>query len=203
LAGYFTESEIKTKRAVIVVHGVGAHPDWPEIIYPLRVGLTTMGWSTLSIQMPILANGAEAQAYAPLFAELDGRFNAAIVYLDNEGYTKISIVAHSMGAAMAMHFLSSQKAQPIGASVMIGMGSGISGTVIDTLLALERSTVPILDIYGSDDLETVLKSSKLRAKSDDIEAIRYIQQEVGGADHFFQGYEDLLLEKVSHWLKSN
>ncbi|MCW8955682.1 MAG: alpha/beta hydrolase family protein, partial [Gammaproteobacteria bacterium] len=44
----------KPKGAVIIMHGRGYHPNWPELVYPLRTGLTEHGWHTLSIQMPVL-----------------------------------------------------------------------------------------------------------------------------------------------------
>ena len=47
-----TESESETKKAAIVVHGLGVHPDWSGVIQPLRVSLTKQGYHTLSIQMP-------------------------------------------------------------------------------------------------------------------------------------------------------
>jgi hypothetical protein len=54
--GIYTEAEKDKSRAVIVMHGTGIHPDWQQVIQPLRVGLTEHNWNTLSIQMPILPN---------------------------------------------------------------------------------------------------------------------------------------------------
>ena len=48
---------------IILIHGIGAHPAWPEIIEPLRTTLPEHGWSTMSLQMPILGNEANAQDY--------------------------------------------------------------------------------------------------------------------------------------------
>ena len=56
-----------SRKAAIVMHGTGVHPDWPTVVQPLRVGLTDSGWHTLSIQMPILANEAEHAAYAAIY----------------------------------------------------------------------------------------------------------------------------------------
>ena len=42
------------RRAVIVLHGRGFHPDWAEVAAPLRVELPEHGWETLSLQMPVL-----------------------------------------------------------------------------------------------------------------------------------------------------
>lgn len=50
-----------SEKALIVMHGTGVHPNWDQVIRPLRVELTTRGWNTLSIQMPVLANDAARQ----------------------------------------------------------------------------------------------------------------------------------------------
>lgn len=59
--GLFTEAATEpVKGAVIVIHGVGVHPDWQDVVAPLRTGLPEHGWATLSIQMPILAKQSAA-----------------------------------------------------------------------------------------------------------------------------------------------
>lgn len=56
--GVLTEGDADSGRAVLLVHGIGVHPNWPDVIYPLRAGLLEAGITSLSIQMPILANEA-------------------------------------------------------------------------------------------------------------------------------------------------
>ena len=48
----------KAQAGVVVVHGLGVHPDW-GLINPLRSQLSEQGYATLSVQMPVLA----AEAY--------------------------------------------------------------------------------------------------------------------------------------------
>jgi pimeloyl-ACP methyl ester carboxylesterase len=199
--GIFTEAGGDSKQAVILVHGIGVHPDWPEVINPLRVGLVTEGWSTLSIQMPILANGVEPQAYAPLFPELAGRFDSAISYLNQQGIQNISIVAHSMGAAMSASFLARKEAG-IKSFVTIGTGAGIPETEINSLTDLRGINIPMFDIYGSEDLTSVLESASDRALAAEFKNNNYSQLVVDGAEHFFSGYESDLINKVSIWLSS-
>ena len=38
--GIYTEAAEDKGRSVIVMHGTGIHPDWQQVIQPLRVGLT-------------------------------------------------------------------------------------------------------------------------------------------------------------------
>ena len=185
---------------VIVVHGIGAHPNWPEVIHPLRSQLPEQGWTTLSIQMPILENQAEAVDYEPLFAEVAPRFEAAITYLRQQGIENIVIVAHSMGAAMSSHYLASQPNHPVRAFVGIGMNQNRIETM-DNASNLTKIKIPVLDLYGSNDLKGVLASIEKRAtgaaKADNNQ---YQQIEVEGADHFFNGKADLLVERVGDWL---
>jgi hypothetical protein len=50
----YTPSETNTKRAALIVHGLGVHPDWAQVIQPLRVALSEKGWHTLSVQITTL-----------------------------------------------------------------------------------------------------------------------------------------------------
>ena len=75
---------------------------------------------------------------------------------------------------------------------------------MNSALAVEKITVPVLDIYGSRDLDGVLNTVKTRAaaarKSGSGD---YRQTEVEGADHFFVGVEDDLTRRVYGWLKAH
>ena len=60
----------------------------------------------------------------------------------------------------------------------------------------------MLDIYGEDDLDTIIASIDDRAESAKKAGNKkYTQVEVEGANHFFDGKEDALLEAVAGWLK--
>ena len=71
-----TEGDKSSGRAVVLVHGIGVYPNWPDVIYPLRAGLLEQGITTLSLQMPILANDADEREYGLLFPEVPGRFES-------------------------------------------------------------------------------------------------------------------------------
>ena len=49
----------KAQSGVIVVHGLGLHPDW-GLNGVLRSQLSDQGYATLSVQMPVLAADAKA-----------------------------------------------------------------------------------------------------------------------------------------------
>lgn len=199
--GIFSPAENAGGRAVILVHGIGAHPNWADVIYPLRDALLQHEITSLSVQMPILANDAEPLDYVPLFDEVAARLNAAIDYLKDAGYGNIAIVSHSMGSSMVAHYLSQESQQRISGWVAIGMGPGMDNTSIDNLAALESISLPILDLYGSADLEQVLASAEKRAGAAQKQAGHsYRQVRVEGANHFFQGKEAALGRAVLDWL---
>jgi len=202
--GIYTPADDGGKRAVILMHGIGVHPNWPDVIYPLREALLENEITSLSIQMPILENDAADGAYAPLYEEAPGRIQAAIEYLKKSGYTKIDLVGHSLGARMAAYYLSRENADSLNSAVFIGLGNSSSGSWPESIDALANLRVPVLDLYGSKDLDIVLNTVQQRAASGGKNKSGiYRQIEVDGANHFFQGNEDDLKSVVIDWLKSS
>lgn len=198
--GILTDGDGGRERAVILLHGIGVHPNWPDVIYPLREALLEHGTTSLSIQLPILANDAESGAYAPLFAEVPARIDAAIEHLAAAGYRSVILVAHSMGASMAAHYLARGAHNAVDSAVLIGMGPGLDGTA--NIDALARISLPMLDLYGGADLPAVLESTDRRAAAGLAGAGQaYRQVGVKGANHFFQGHERALEEQVIGWLE--
>ena len=199
--GIYTEAEQDKSRAVIVMHGTGIHPDWQQVIQPLRVGLIEYDWNTLSIQMPILPNEAEYPEYAPLYDEVAPRINAAIEYLKGNGSTDIVLIGHSQGAAMAAYYLSTSK-KDVKGFVAVGMGAFADDPRMNSTKALEKIRVPVLDIYGENDLEAILKSTSARAEAAATAGNKqYTQVKFPGADHFFEGKENELIEQIAGWLE--
>ena len=198
--GIYTEAGEDNSRAVIVMHGTGIHPDWQQVVQPLRVGLTEHDWNTLSIQMPVLPNEAEYPEYAPLYDEVAPRVDAAIKYLQANGSSNIVLIGHSQGAAMTAYYLSTSK-QDVNGFVAIGMGSFADDPRMNSIKALEKINVPVLDLYGGEDLENILESSGARADSAKKAGNKnYTQVKLSGANHFFDGKEDELVESVAEWL---
>ncbi len=52
LALYQPQNRAQPMGAVLIVHDLGQHPDWPHVVRPLRQGLPDQGWHTLSIMLP-------------------------------------------------------------------------------------------------------------------------------------------------------
>jgi pimeloyl-ACP methyl ester carboxylesterase len=199
--GIYTEAAEDKGRTVIVMHGTGIHPDWQQVVQPLRVGLTEHNWHTLSIQMPVLHNEAEYIEYAPLYDEVMPRIEAAIKYLKDNGTKDIVLVGHSQGASMPAYSLSNNGHDVTG-FVAIGMGAYADDERMNSIKALEKIKIPVLDIFGSEDLETVVSSIDDRAAAAKKAGNRnYTQVKVPGANHMFDGKEDALVEAIAGWLE--
>ena len=192
--GLLTEADPAKENAIVVLHGIGAHPDWPQVINPLRVQLADQGWTTLSVQLPVLDNEAAAEDYAPLDAEAEPRILAAVEYLKQTGAKGIYIVAHSMGSRMASYFLAHTKAEVKG---FVGVGMNVG-----TVQYLSEIQIPMLDLYGSSDLDGVLGSASDRTAASAGNST-YSSRVVEGADHFFNEMDDTLVEVVVEWLDAN
>ena len=199
--GILTEGDTDSGRAVILLHGSGVHPNWPDVIYPLREALLENEITSLSIQMPILPNEAEDSEYRDLYPEVPWRLQAAVDFLKDSGYSRIDIVGHSSGARMADYYLAQESTDGVNSAVLIGMGS--SNAWPECIDALARLRVPVLDLYGGKDLDTVLNTVQDRANSGQKNKSGiYRQIRVDEANHFFQGHEDELKSIVIDWLQS-
>lgn len=185
----WTEAE-KPRGAIILAHGRGWNPDF-ELYGVLRVKLAEQGYSTLSIQLPILGGGAKIGDYIPTYPEAAERFALSADWLKAKGYNNISIVSHSLGATMANQYLINARETRVKAWVFIG--------IINGLEEMFRIKIPVLDVYGSKDWEvTQVGAYERRRQIEKIERSRQVV--VPDALHFFEQKEDELVKVVITWL---
>ncbi|MEK7875731.1 MAG: DUF3530 family protein [Pseudomonadota bacterium] len=179
------------RAAVITVHGMGVHPDW-ALIGALRSGLSEQGYATLSVQMPVLAADAKADAYLPLFPDAAERLHAAVAFLKAKGHRKIAIASHSLGSRMSNFFLVGTPDPGVAAWISIGI-------VPSEFAEPGKLRLPVLDIYGEHDFSQVLQQAEARANA--LRTLRGSAQiEVAGADHYFGGSESELVRRVRQFL---
>lgn len=180
-----------SRGALVLMHGLGLHPDW-GLMGELRTLLPERGYTTLSIQMPVLAADASPVEYPKIFGEARERIAAAIAYLRGRGARRIAIVSHSMGARMAEDFLRRNRAAPLAAWIPLSISSGR----FDEIASLP---FPIFDIYGQKDLEPVLGGADARAAV--LRGIHGSKQAmVYGAGHFYAGKERELADLIARLL---
>lgn len=187
---------------VIVLHGMGSNPNAPQIIAPLRDQLAELGWISLAIQLPLAPTGASIDDYLALINEASPRIQAAVDYSRNT-YPSLPcfIVAHSLGAVMATQYLSTQQESKCQAAVMIGLPTLASDLPeAQSLSLLEKIQLPVLDIYGSQDLASVQKTASSRAATIMESNPLSRQVEIIGADHSFTGLDEVLIRAIHSWL---
>ncbi|MCW8906045.1 MAG: alpha/beta hydrolase family protein [Sedimenticola sp.] len=201
LAIHTRESTGYSHGAAIILHGRGAHPDWVDVVNPLRSELPEYGWQTLSIQLPVAAADASDWVYRELIPEAGPRIAAAVDYLKQQGVSNLVLVGHSLGARMGLEYLATGAPEELRAFVAVGLPADPQRPQEGALQALRQVKVPMLDIFGSRDLESVLGSARARSlAAREADLVDYRQTPVEGADHFFRGLSDTLVARVRAWL---
>lgn len=190
----FADSPPPAKTAIVLVHGVGVHPDH-GIIGALRVKLNDAGYATLAIQMPVQGNEAKIEEYYPLvFDEAAERIAVAGRWLQDKGYRQIVLLSHSMGAWMANEYLINSQTTPYVAWVCMGITGRITSPTAVKL--------PTLDIYGENDLEPARRAAPWRRMMKLFMASGSEQVQVAGADHFYAGRENDAAAEIVRFLQA-
>ena len=187
--GLYTQADA-SRGAVVVAHGRGWAPDH-ELYGQLRMLLADSGYTTLSIQMPVLDGTAKLGDYLPVFPDAGERLALAADWLHERGHKSVGIVSHSIGASMANHYLVRTPDHKINAWVFISIINGLDD--------MFRIQIPVLDIFGSEDWSVTRLGADERLKQ--IVRIEGSQQViVADAEHFFEGQEDALISAIVAFL---
>lgn len=179
------------RGAVILAHGPGLHPDH-GITGELRVHLADRGYTTLSLQMPVLpAEVDDGAAYRALYPEAVRRIEAGMRFLQEKGAKRVAIVSHAMGAGMAHEYLKANRGAPVSgwaALSFYGVFEGVAG-----------APFPVLDLYGARDYRGIRGPARDRA-----ELLRALpgsrQLAVPDGGYFLAGGEKTVLQEVAAFL---
>jgi predicted alpha/beta-hydrolase family hydrolase len=192
------------RGSTLILHGRGYHPDWPLVAAPLREGLADAGWTTLSIQLPVLAKDAGYYDYVPVFPEAAARIRSALIHLRTMAADEPTIViAHSCGVHMAMAYVDIYGDSDFDGFVGIGMGATDYGQPMRQPFPLASMGIPVLDIFGADEFPGVLRMAPERkaglAAGGNPGSRQFI---VPDAEHYFEGdaASAQLLETIAEWL---
>ena len=178
------------KKALILVHGTGVHPDW-SLIGSLRAQLPDYGYTTLSIQMPVLAIDARDSEYRSTYPEAIERIATAVQFLHAKGYNKIGIVSHSVGSDISALYLR-QHPNSLFAWAALGLSED------DAFVGVK---IPVLDLYGENDLPDIVRSAAARAAS--LKGKPGVKQiRLPKADHFYSQQEAEMIKTVKDFLDS-
>jgi len=185
----YTEAKA-AKGAVIIAHGRGWSPDF-ELYGTLRTRLAEEGYTTLSIQLPVLPSTAILGLYVPLYPDARERFQLAVDFLKSKGYKNIGIVSHSLGATMANQYLIRTDDTTIKSWVFVGILQGLE--------EMYRIKIPVLDVFGSNDWTVTMWGAPEREKQI-LANPASAQVMVPNATHFFERREEELVRIVTAFL---
>lgn len=183
------------KTALILCHGRGKHPRW-KVVDPLREGIhKTLGYHTLSLQMP--NENKPWREYAEDFPEAYQRIEAAMRFLREErDVERVVLLGHSMGARMAAAYLADRAEPMVDGLIIIGCRNNGDG-LLNCRNSVADLTLPVLDLWGGGNANDV----RAAAERESLLSRNYSQQAVPGAGHKFDGYEQEMLELVVDWLE--
>ncbi len=185
----YTEAA-QARGALIIAHGRGWSPDF-ELYGMLRVKLAEKGYTTLSIQLPVLPSTAILGLYVPLYPDARERFQLAVDFLKTRGFKNIGIVSHSLGATMANQYLIRTDDDTVKAWVFVGILQGLE--------EMYRIRIPVLDVSGSNDWTVTMWGADERRKQI-LANPGSAQVIVKDATHFFENREEELVKIISGFL---
>jgi hypothetical protein len=178
----------RPRGAVLLTHGPGLHPDH-GITGELRMHLADRGYTTLSLQMPVL--GAEDEggpAYRELFPEAAARIAEGARFLRERGAARFAIVSHAMGAAMAHEYLLRNRHAPVSAWAALSFYG-----------VFEEMPFPVLDLYGRNDYRGIRNPASDRKRVlGKVPGSRQLAAPDGG--RFLAGGEQTVLREVPAFL---
>jgi len=196
----YTEAD-DSRVAVVILHGRGFHADWADAVNPLRVGLVEHGYSTLSLQMPVLEKDARYYDYVPIFHYAHDRIESGIRFLRDKGHNKVVLLAHSCGVHMAMDWIRANNDKLIDAFIGLGMGATDYRQPMHQPFPLAWMKVPILDLYGANEYPAVIRLAPTRkAAIEEAGHAGSSQIVLPDADHYFTDQGDPLVAAVAAWL---
>jgi pimeloyl-ACP methyl ester carboxylesterase len=195
-------STAQPKGAIILLHGMGGHADWPEVINPLRDLFADNGWATLSLQLAVFSPEKAIADYGGTLSDTKRRIKAGVAHLQGWRFTNIVVVGYSFGAASAVQALSAKDIKNVNALIGIRMQAHpFLSPKLKLLKKLESIDIPVLDVYGSHDTPEVrdgVDDRRLAARKNGNNAYR--QMQIEGADHYFTGLTEVLVKRSLGWL---
>jgi pimeloyl-ACP methyl ester carboxylesterase len=206
-SGLYADVTINTKkaarrRATLLVPDLGAPADAREIIEPLRTQLPRAGWATLSLELPALTPGSPRSAYGSTIAEAVKRVQTGVEFLASKGAESIIVIGHGIGAVVVVKYLSATPDPKVAGFAAVGLHLAADiEPPVDLLADLATLGVPMLDLYGGRDIDSVRASAEARrAVFLKAQKVTYTRVEIKDARPGFRGLEAFLVNRIRGWM---
>ena len=189
------------KTAILYLHGRGLNPNEQNLAYPIRTIMSDK-FNTYSIQLPVLKKESTYYEYMKIFYDSDERIKSAIENILNNN-EKLIIIAHSCGVHMLMSYIrNNHLPSNVKSLVLIGSGAVDKGQRLLKHYPYDKISVPILDIYGENDFNLVLKKSKARREFIEEISSKSKQVEIKSSNHYHDDNSNEIIDQVNKWLST-
>lgn len=225
-AAYMEETLGERYGAIVFFHDQGEQFESQGVVTPLRHALPEYGWSTLTLaldyplEVNILlssdenqtdaeaddnnqVNNEEEKSSEPKATTLEPlppisnqqRIEAAVGFLQAKDVQRIIFIGHGAGGDMAIELLDNIT-NPISALILVG------ATALPESDSFIEFKSPVVDVYGSNDLDAVSAAVKYRTTLMKRNGnTLYEVRRVIGANHVFSGLQPTLTAIISAWLR--
>ncbi|WP_191601043.1 DUF3530 family protein [Marinomonas algicola] len=227
--GLFRESTTGDPQGcILLLHGNNEHPDWPQVISPIRNSLIDNSWCTLSIEIPdttkrfelpslpnrenATGNSDENTSTQPQEGEktlpneeiVFNRIELARQHLQEKGYNRLVFLGHGSGGAYALKY-AVDNAISGSALLLIEPVSPTPFSDYEIAELIEVVRLPVLDYYfdthdkNNRFAQYRLSASKKRVSKSDA----YIQIKAPKNRRYGALGEKRLTQRVWGFLKQN
>ena len=187
--------------AVLFLHGRGLSPNEQNLAYPVRVTLSNL-YNTYSLQLPVLKKQSTYLEYTKIFYDSDERILSALEHIHKKN-NKIIIIAHSCGVHMLMSFIQNKNlTNNISSLVLIGSGAVDKGEKLIYEYPYGKIQVPILDLFGENDFNLVLKNANKRKQLIKETSAKSQQIKIKSSDHYHTDNSERVITFVKKWLSN-
>lgn len=149
--------------------------------------------------MPLREEGATTQDYYSLFPEAKARLLEAIKFAKKEKSERIVVIGYGLGGLMASYMLSEQT---LGVNALITISLPVPETKdpnIQVLSFISKSRLPMLDVYGSEDLLNVVESARDRQVAGKKNSY-YQQVKIENEGHLYLHADGSLEKRIYSWI---
>jgi pimeloyl-ACP methyl ester carboxylesterase len=117
----------------------------------------------------------------------------------------VLLLGHSSGAMTTVAYVAKHPQTPVTGVVAIGLSTFPNGPdTMQPAIMLKSVRIPVLDIYGANDLHEVLSYSEARRTAAQAAGNKgYSVVRVADANHFFTDQYEALKKHILNWLDRN
>lgn len=200
LALYKEQTGREPRGAVLLLHAMDDTADEPGLIHALRTELPAAGWSTLSLQLPVLPAGSPREAYGGTQELAQKRITAALAKLAESKPAAIAIIGQELGAALALGTAAGAKEVKGVVALSLSSAEGLNPPAV-TVPAMDKLKLAVLDITGefADPAQRGLADQRASAARA-AQHTGYSQTTVPGVDDMLGGATEIVLARVRAWL---